>query len=69
MEGDMNTSGFYKFDGSLLYGHEAVYGPNFTLTRADHASYTYPVSGWRWFGSEAEARAFYNLPPVSEPGE
>jgi hypothetical protein len=64
MEGDMDTIGFYKLDGPLLYGHDAVYGPDFTLLRADHASYTYPVDGWRWFDSEADARDFHGLPQV-----
>jgi hypothetical protein len=61
MEDD--TSGFYKLeDESLLYG-TVVCGPTYTLISEDHESYTYPVDGWRWFETEAEARAFYDLPP------
>jgi hypothetical protein len=63
MEGDMeDTSGFYKLDGDLLYGHWVVYGPDYTLLREDHTTYTYPVSGWYWFDTEAEARGFFGLP-------
>jgi hypothetical protein len=68
MEGNMkDTSGFYKLDGTLLYGHWAVYGPNFTLLRELHETYTYPVDGWYWFDTEAEAREFFGLPPAPEP--
>jgi hypothetical protein len=63
MEAQMpdDTSGFYKLDGTLLYGLGAVFGPDFTLLRADHETYTYPVDGWHWFDSEDEARAFFEL--------
>ena len=54
--------GFYKLDGELLYGPNFVYGPTFSLLKEDHASYTYPVEGWYWFDSEADARAFFGLP-------
>ncbi len=62
-----DTSGFYKLDGTLLYAHWAVYGPDFTLLRDDHEIYTYPVDGWRWFDTEADAREFFDLPPAPEP--
>jgi hypothetical protein len=65
MEGDMpdDTSGFYKLDGTLLYGHDAVYGPDFTLLRETHDHHTYPTDGWYWFDSEAEALAFFEQQP------
>jgi len=34
-----------------------VHSPTFTLTDATKDDYTYPVSGWWWFDTEAEARA------------
>lgn len=56
-----NTSGFYKLDaGSLLYG-ALVCGPTYTLIASEQDAYEYPVEGWHWFGSEAEARAFFGL--------
>jgi hypothetical protein len=61
-----DTSGFYKLDdGGLLYG-KVVFGPTYILVEEDHAGYTYPVDGWYWFDTEAEARAFFNLPPDEE---
>jgi L-2-hydroxyglutarate oxidase LhgO len=57
----IDTSGFYKIDGVLLFGPNAVYAPTFTLLRADHESYEYPVDGWYWFDSEDDARVFFGL--------
>lgn len=61
-----DTSGFYKLDpgGSLLYGPNFVVNADYTLVRADHATYTYPVDGWYWFDSEAAALEFFGLPPA-----
>jgi len=66
----MNGSGFYRIDDTsrnLLFGPNFVYGPGFTLLRADQATYTYPVEGWYWFESEAEARVALDLPFVIAP--
>lgn len=61
----MNTAGFYKNDdGDLLYGPNFVLNQNYQLYADQHDTYTYPVDGWYWFDSEAEARNFFNLPPV-----
>lgn len=54
----MDTSGFYSQDHMLRAG-QFVYGPGFTLLRADHATYTYPVQGWYWFDSAEEAAAAF----------
>lgn len=60
---DMDTSGFYKLDGEvLLYGPNFVLHADFELRRENRDTFTYPVDGWRWFDSEAEARAFFDLP-------
>jgi hypothetical protein len=58
-----DTSGFYKVDGSLLFGTHYVLSANYELHREQHETYTYPVDGWYWFDTEGEARAFFNLPP------
>ena len=57
-----NTSGFYKLDGELLYGPHFVLNKDYELYRETHTEYTYPIDGWSWFDSEAEARVFYGLP-------
>ena len=54
-----DTSGFYKQDGELLFGPNFVLNANYELRRETHEDHTYPVDGWYWFDSEAEARAFF----------
>lgn len=57
-----DTSGFYKNDnGSLLFGPNFVESKDFKLERSRHTEYTYPVHGWSWFESEAEAKAFFEI--------
>lgn len=51
------TNGFYKIDpdsGDLLYAPNAVYGPDFTLTKKQPEETT---DGWQWFDSRDEAVA------------
>lgn len=57
-----NTSGFYKLDGELLFGPNFVLNANYELRRETPDQHTYPVDGWYWFDSRAEARIFWNLP-------
>jgi len=59
-----DTSGFYKFDGDLLYAPNYVLNAKYELYRDQHESYTYPVDGWYWFDTEAQAREFFGLPPA-----
>lgn len=54
-------SGFYKLDGSLLYGPNYVLNANYQLYREQYETYTYPVDGWYWFDSEEEAKAFFGI--------
>jgi hypothetical protein len=57
-----DTSGFYKQDpesGTLLHAPNFVYAPTYTLLRADHATYTYPMDGWYWFDTLRQAEAFF----------
>jgi hypothetical protein len=57
-----DTSGFYRLNnGKLGHAPNAVRAPTFNLFLADRDTYAYPVDGWYWFDSEAEARAFFNL--------
>jgi len=58
-----DTSGFYKIDGDLLYGPNFVLGPysTYELRRATKDDHTYPIDGWYWFDSEAEAKVFFNV--------
>ena len=58
----MNTSGFYKLDGSLLYGPNYVLNANYELRRETRDDHSYPVDGWHWFNTEEEARLFFDLP-------
>lgn len=60
-----DTSGFYKLDGELLFGPNYVLDARYALRREQHATYTYPVDGWYWFDSEAEARVFFKLPETT----
>lgn len=54
---------FYKNDnGELLEAPNFVYNKNFSLVKEEKDTYTYPVDGWKWFDTEAEARLEYNLP-------
>ena len=57
----MDTSGFYKLDGELLFGPNFVLNANYQLYRETYSSNTYPVDGWYWFNSEDEARTFFGL--------
>ena len=57
-------SGFYKSDptsGELLYGRFYVLNKDYELWRDEKDSHTYPVDGWYWIDSEAEARVFLNI--------
>lgn len=62
MENNMeDTSGFYKLDGSLLFGPNFVLNMNYELRRYTKDEHTYPVDGWYWFDSVQEAHTFFNL--------
>lgn len=59
----MDTSGFYKLDGDLLFGPNFVLNKDYELRRETKDQHTYPVDGWSWFDTEEEARLFFGLPP------
>lgn len=60
-----DTSGFYKLDGAVLFGPNFVLNANYELRRETKDQNTYPIDGWYWFDSQAEAYAFFgvDLPP------
>lgn len=62
----MDTSGFYKLDGELLFGPNFVLNAKYELRRETKEDHTYPVDGWYWFDSEQQAREFFNLPMVDQ---
>ena len=57
----LDTSMFYKNEnGTLLFGN-VVLNKNYELRKETHDQHTYPVDGWYWFDSEAEAKSFFNI--------
>lgn len=62
----MDTSGFYKLDGDLLFGPNFVLNAKYELRRETKDNHIYPVDGWHWFDSEQQAREFFNLPMVDQ---
>lgn len=55
-------SGFYKVDqGELLYAPNFVVSPNYELYKEDRANYNYPIDGWTWFDSQAEASEYFKI--------
>ena len=60
----MDTSGFYKLDGDLLFGPNFVLNANYEMRRETKDQYNYPIDGWHWFDTEEEARAFHGLPLI-----
>jgi len=60
-EETIDTSGFYKLDGILLYGPNFVLNADYELRKELYRTYQYPVDGWYWFDSEIQAREFFKL--------
>jgi hypothetical protein len=57
-----NTSGFYKNEsGLLLFAPNGVISFGYDLQRETRSQQAYPVDGWYWFDTEAEARTFFGL--------
>ena len=54
-------SGFYKFDGVLLYGANFVLNANYELRKETKDQHVYPTDGWHWFDSLEEAFSFFNI--------
>ncbi len=56
--------GFYRANGINLESANRICAPGFELHKHLKDTYDYPVAGWSWFESEAEARAAFGLPPA-----
>lgn len=54
-------SGFYKFDGILLYGPNFVLNKDYELRKETHQNNTYPIDGWYWFDSLEDACNHFQL--------
>ena len=54
--------GFYKKDNdNVLFGEKAVYNSNYTLLIENKESYSYPIDGWYYFDTKAEAYSAFGL--------
>jgi hypothetical protein len=54
--------GFYKYDnGDLFYAPNFVDAQDYTLLIEDYQTYSYPIHGWYYFESDAEAKYFFNI--------
>lgn len=45
----------------IFVGPNYVYAPTFSLIATDRETYTYPIDGWYWFDTDAEAYAFFGI--------
>ena len=56
----MNNAGFYKKeDTQILYAPNIVEGPSYVLIASEKDTYDYPVDGWIWAQSEADAISYF----------
>jgi len=46
---------FYKIDGEHIVSANGIAAPSFSLTEENHTEHTYPVDGWYWYATAAEA--------------
>jgi len=46
---------FYKIDGEHIVSANGIAAPSFSLTEETHTEHTYPVDGWYWYATAAEA--------------
>ncbi len=52
--------GFYKIDsGVIVFGKSKILNKSYTLLIEEKNSYTYPVFGWYYFDTRAEAETFF----------
>lgn len=65
-----DTSGFYRlYNGLFQHAPNFVYAPDYSITRAERETYSYPTAGgWHWFDEESAARAFFGVPAPSTGG-
>jgi hypothetical protein len=56
----MNNAGFYKKeDSQILYAPNIVEGQGYVLVSLEKDTYEYPIDGWIWAQSEADAIAYF----------
>ena len=54
---EIETSGFYRENnGEIQFAPNFVLSSVYELRKETHEQHTYPVDGWYWFDSEAEAK-------------
>jgi hypothetical protein len=64
----MNNEGFYKKEATeILYAPNIIQGPGYVLIATDKDSYNYPVDGWIWAQSEADAIAYFETVSQNVP--
>jgi len=52
-----DTSGFYRNNqGEIQYAPNFVLSSVYELRKETKGQHNYPIDGWHWFDSEAEAR-------------
>ena len=62
-----NAPGFYKLDGEeMLYSADSVYFPDGAFILASEKdTYTYPVQGWTWIGTDTGSSAPKPMTPLA----
>jgi hypothetical protein len=59
---EIETSGFYRENnGEIQFAPNFVLSSVYELRKETHEQHTYPVDGWSWFNSEAEAKLFFKI--------
>lgn len=53
---------FYKRDSEALLSSDSISGPGYSLTPETQSDYVYPVDGWLWFATLAEALTGMSAP-------
>lgn len=56
-----DTSGFYKLDGTVLFGPNFVLNKDYELRRETKDQHTYPTDGWYWFDTIEQAYLFFGV--------
>jgi hypothetical protein len=62
----MTEAGFYKnLNGRLLYAPNSVIGKGYSLSIATKDTTRFPVDGWSWFNTLAQASAALKVASVT----
>jgi hypothetical protein len=60
---------FYSFQYDSVQIANIIEAPGFLLTPGCKDQYSYPVEGWWWFDTDADASAHFGVPIPSVPVE